>query len=292
MLLSKHESSGFNRHSLGSAFIALRQCAGELAPGEQRAGLRCPFCGGGSHRESSLSLTRANEVEALYYCHRASCGRSGRVACWGFRLPAEPNEMGDSTEPLKPPRKLYTGTPKELGEQWSAYLVQRFGLSKEETDWAGWQEDTNSGDLNCPIFDSKAVRIGTHTRKFPQSGNALAPKARTYFTGLNGGPAWFQRHGNLSPIVVVEDVISALKVSRHFTAVALLGTHLSTESLLSISSTRAEIILALDKDATNKAFGYQKKYGLYAPIKVAVLERDLKVCDDEEILERISKAVG
>jgi len=39
----------------------------------------CPFCGGGRSKDEAFYITRLNHY-ALYVCHRATCGKRGRLA--------------------------------------------------------------------------------------------------------------------------------------------------------------------------------------------------------------------
>lgn len=286
--MSNYASKGTSQ---SASWAELRRLASDLAPGEQRAGLRCIFCGGGSSKEHSLSLSRISDSEALYCCHRASCGKSGRVACWGFRL--EPSEGSTNTaDRRKQASPVYNGTVHNVASGWNAFLLQRYGLREEETTRAGWGQDLDTGGLVIPIFDRRAVRIGTELRKSYLSNVSVGPKTKLYFNETSNRPGWYRTITPGGPVVLVEDAISALKVSRHFSTVALFGTHLNHERLSDILEEGCrDIIIALDKDATEKAFNYQRKFGIYGNFKVAILENDLKYEDDDRINEIITKAI-
>jgi hypothetical protein len=88
--------------------------------------------------------------------------------------------------------------------------------------------------------------------------------------------------------VLVEDVISATKIahlpiflsrsSRKYAGIALLGTDLNTEKVKDIlAAGYNKVIIALDPDATSKAFKLQKEYGLFfSSLEVRVLPEDPK----------------
>ncbi len=59
------------------------------------------------------------------------------------------------------------------------------------------------------------------------------------------------------------------------------------QDLLAVSN---EIVLALDQDATAKAFEYQKEFSIYGNFRVAQLEQDLKYESEERIWDIIQSA--
>jgi DNA primase len=88
--------------------------------------------------------------------------------------------------------------------------------------------------------------------------------------------------GNSDNCLVVEDCPSACSVSNLATGVALMGTTLLNEHIDVIKKFRKAYV-ALDKDATSKAYMMVRKLRNYVPTKLIVLNKDLK---DMEIGER------
>lgn len=270
-------------------YVHLRELAGSLQIGETRR-LRCPFCEGGTSRENSFSLSRTSDAECLYCCFRATCSRSGRLACPGFRLTSDTSDSSPRSK-RQASIRVFTGRTVALEKEWLSNLSDAYGIFPDEAIREGWKQAVEDGSLVCPIRGPDAVPRGILTRsrtpKYP--GEKTHSKLYPQTDGVRQG--WFRRAGiSHSPVVVVEDVISALKVSRQFTAVALLGTHLDQDRLDEIVSVSKIVVLALDNDATEKAIGYQKKFGLQAEIKVAMLEKDLKYESDERIAYIIKQA--
>ena len=106
-------------------------------------------------------------------------------------------------------------------------------------------------------------------------------------------PKWFNYNKNNIPFtcgdddtaVVVEDCASACAVSPVHTGVALLGTSLKDEYALYLSKNFKKVIIALDRDATKKAFDLSKGLRYLIDTDVKVLEEDLKYLDDTKIKE-------
>lgn len=275
---------------------ALAEYASGMESGTTRSGLRCPFCNGGRTRENSLSLTRNSEIEILYCCHRASCSNSGVVDENGFRLIGSSGENSNSPSRRARDQQVETmprGKLLGLGERWLSYLDSSYKICEEEVQAWGWLEDSGSGELWMPIRNSRGIRTGAVIRKPPFQEYPLGPKAKFALIEIGASAAWFvTRILQGAPLVLVEDMFSACKVSRHYNVVSLNGSHISLERITECLDTRpSKIVIALDKDATLKAFMFQKQFGLYGNLKVAVLDRDLKWCDDSEIKERIEGAV-
>lgn len=274
-------------------FIELRELAAELPVGSSASGLVCVFCRGGSSRESSFSITRTQEDSFLYCCHRASCGKSGRMACWGFRISSEGSNPKDQERKL-PSVRVCPYKLQPLDSTWLSYLSVTFGLGKAElVDWAAWSQTVETGQLVVPLRDRHQIRRGCECRDPPWDLNRPhgRSKARIFYELPERGPNFFLRENiEPSPIVVVEDALSALKVSRLYSGAALHGTNLNRDSLDQLMEVSKSIVLALDEDATLKSFEYQKQYNLYCDFKVAVLDRDLKYEDDAKIKEIVESA--
>lgn len=89
-------------------------------------------------------------------------------------------------------------------------------------------------------------------------------------------------------VLLVEDVVSAMRAADFIPAVALLGCNLSLEKLMEILKVTDDIYLALDRDATGKALAFQRMYSFVAPeMKVIPLDYDLKNLADKQIEEKL-----
>lgn len=114
------------------------------------------------------------------------------------------------------------------------------------------------------------------------------PKADT-FMELHEPQQSFYRHYSAQPrpLIVVEDQLSALKAYAHgYDAVALLGTpyvkgtgfqYADRVAEIAREAGEAEVIVALDADATVESLHFVKKWGgAFKKIRAAILDRDLK----------------
>ena len=88
-------------------------------------------------------------------------------------------------------------------------------------------------------------------------------------------------------LIIVEDIISAWKAVTYLDdtdAMPLLGTSLSTNNLNKIWDTYQSVIIALDKDATDKAISMSRRIFVGVDkCKVVALELDIKDMTIEEI---------
>ena len=97
----------------------------------------------------------------------------------------------------------------------------------------------------------------------------------------------------MSPTVLVEDILSAIKVSivgkqleRPVNAVAILGTHMTDTMAQEIRSKSSDIMFMLDNDAITKAAELVKKYSLlFNSTRIIFPDRDPKDTSYSELLE-------
>ncbi len=281
--------------SENNAFIQLRHFAATVENGTTER-TECPWCGGGADHERAFAVTRTSEAEALYKCHRASCGRSGRFPVWGFRLRQisdNSKQVSDSTSEERKsftPR-LHTCDTFELGDEWAAELLDLYEIGRDEANRAGWRVEVNSGNLVCQVRSPLGVVRGVEVRRSKmQVPHVSSPKTKSYRVLDEPWMGWY-RTISTGPIILVEDAISALKVSRHFQVVCLHGSHIALEMLLEaleIAGIKQSLVLALDKDATSKALKFIVEWRFLAPnFRAVPLEQDLKYVSDKEILARL-----
>lgn len=96
---------------------------------------------------------------------------------------------------------------------------------------------------------------------------------------------WFTSPNSAEPVVLVEDVLSALKVSRQFVSVSLMGSHVSLDAMMEVCKYSDQIVLCLDRDATKNAFDLKKRFMFICPqLRVVPLPgKDLKYIPDRDI---------
>lgn len=274
---------------MSNAFIQLRHHCATLEVGTTDRSFLCPWCGGGGDKEKAFAVTRTSEAAAKYICHRASCGRHGRIAVWGFRLEQALDPSAKTGKSFTP--RLYTGNTGKLGEEWYTELLERYQIEGGEADRNGWLVDLGSGRLVCPILSPLGVVRGVELRRpKDQVPFESYPKTKSYRFCDEPWLAWYRKPESPTT-VLVEDHISALKVFRHFQVVCLHGSHISLEMALEIIGVvgNKDVVVALDADATAKALAFIAKNRFLAPnFRAVTLSKDLKYSTDEEI-ERICK---
>jgi hypothetical protein len=135
-----------------------------------------------------------------------------------------------------------------------------------------------------PVRNPDTYTRGWVARAAP--GATLEPKAISYQDNPDKPwLGWYRPALKGQPIkgaILVEDHWSAMRISQdcpEWTAIALMGTHLSYEAAREIGLTSpSKVVIALDKDATQTAFKMQKKYALMfsCPTQALPLGMDFK----------------
>lgn len=238
----------------------------------------CPFCGGGSSREKSLSITLDDSGVLLWKCFRASCGKGGKKLLWGIcqDYASRPKKLG----------KTFTGLLEPLSKTQVELIGETYGLDIPNS----WRSAPEYSRLYIPVIGPRGEERGAILRTLP--GSELSPKTLTFKHCFDEPwQSWGHCHtgrpfDNHLPPVIVEDMFSAAKVQQSgIPSICLLGTHLSLDKVREIVSYYPEAVLALDKDAYEKAVGYAGTFRHLIGLKVWKLELDLKYVSSDRIRE-------
>jgi hypothetical protein len=117
-----------------------------------------------------------------------------------------------------------------------------------------------------------------------RSLNPGGTKALTY----GEGPSWYLNHDE-KPIWLVEDIPSAVRAAKYVNAVALLGTRISDDAAMELSSHSSGVVIALDQDATKVSFKLYNQYrGLWKRTRIQPLKKDLKNMTEAELKELLT----
>ena len=115
-------------------------------------------------------------------------------------------------------------------------------------------------------------------------------KALTYIDEGEVPISWYKHQDKTQPLILVEDIPSAVRAAKYVSSVALLGTHLGIdriEEIVQQNFTRVRI--ALDQDATEKAFRHLRKWGaFFNEVDVLPLPKDLKDMTEDELIKVIT----
>jgi hypothetical protein len=165
--------------------------------------------------------------------------------------------------------------------------LKKYGLTSDEIDKAewGWSESTQM--LIIPFFDGEYNVIGWQGRYFPTQ------KVKCYTEGnVNDILALFESDVQSDAVCVVEDCVSAVKVSRYVDSVALLGSHLSLTKAVRLSRLYRNLYIWLDSDKVKEAHKFQQRYkSLFDNVFVIFTKLDPKENTYKDIKEALDANV-
>lgn len=264
---------------------------------EQTERFLCPCCEGGSSRERSLSITRRSSTEAFFNCFRAKCGLGGgHIALYqsddGSVLKARSR---------KPTTNQVTHNLTGLDRDVVEFFMSKYHMTPAQLAYGRFRT-TFDRRIYMPIFDPNRLNRGGAVRKYKelyQGRRELSsiPKTLNYFTPDSDRicASWYyrlrSRRKSSRNLVVVEDIVSATRLTDYVDAVSLMGTALSDDKQKEIKRQRySKIYLALDEDATIKALRMKRACSLYLPnLDVLPLSRDFKDMTPEQMEETLNE---
>lgn len=227
----------------------------------------CLFCGGGSRKERSFALTR-NNVGLLYYCHRATCGKNGIVGHLGV---GQIRESGIGNKQHK--FRQYKGELSEVADSVRSDYLGKYGITKQECTEQGIRFAKTISRIYFPIYDYRGFQYGENLKAI-----STEQKPKTLINRWTDGPLihWPLGQKMVEVLVLVEDQVSAIKLSKICTTASLLGTNLKEEGLSLFRKIGiTKIILMMDGDeagykATSKLnnmlSSFFKVYTSYLPL--------------------------
>jgi len=238
--------------------------------------INCPVCGG----NNTLSVSNLG-TKIVYFCFRAACHTRGASqispsikALEHSFTPKKVRSEPFSTDeflfiPNSANKETLTSTIKKYNS-WPAYNDRRADI----------RYDPKRNRLVFIIYDGrKKTPQGAIGRTFckTQCPTIHRKKAKWYRYGDSTIPFTCKRRkgGGNSVLIIVEDCFSACAASIVADSAALLGTYLN-ESYIPIFSRYSQLIIALDKDASEGALKMQRKLQFYTDTKVVYLTEDIK----------------
>jgi hypothetical protein len=191
---------------------------------------------------------------------------------------------------LREPR-VYEGTYEALDPAAREFLFKRFDLSWAPSRYVG----VNAlGQYVFKLHDSLQRLRGYQVRlqRWDRPVNPDYPKASTYMLSPDAPVQSFYTPvppfgWHDSPVVLVEDPMSALKVAQAgLQAVALMGVALTMDKVREVATLRRPVIFAYDKDATKDAIFHIRTWGVaFYKTQLLMLERDIKDLPSAEVTE-------
>ncbi len=230
----------------------------------------CPIC---FNKNTFSALNTGTEV--IYNCFHADCNIKGRAR----------SELS---------KKLFNEVEKQK-EPEIFYYRNHWEENLENKDY---REYVTHYDLQDYY---EVMRYDRHTHRavflVKKEDKLVDAVGRALYK--NKKPKWY-RYGNSGypfvagkndTAILVEDVVSALTLSRFCTGIALLGTNL-LQSHIDVLKQYKRVGIALDKDASKKAVKLVDDLSLNLNIKFLLLEEDIKEMLDEDIkklVDRVNK---
>ena len=160
--------------------------------------------------------------------------------------------------------------------------LRKYSITFSEIIQFGIMSSKSHG-LLLPIFNKNSEVLFFVNRPFKDG----------YAKSLDNGKKPFvvfphrkeQRH--VSTVVVVEDYVSAIRVSRYFNCLPLFGSNLSTAILLRLKKQFDHVIVWLDPDKTREAIKQALRYSTVVQTSVIRSEADPKETADEQIINLV-----
>ena len=243
-----------------------------IPDGEIDMRLDCPFC-----NHINTLIIRRESSDLLWYCFHASCSirgkHEGKMSMQQIyeTVVNQKNTENKSTANFKLPASFISiHSEKKCLE----YLKKNNCLHAKEKGTAKFFYDVKQHRIVF-IINQKDRVVGAIGR------------------GLNAQvyPKWFIYGEKSYPFIcgdndigiLVEDCASACAVSSLYSGIALMGTNLPDSYIPVLKKKFKKVIVALDRDATAKAFDISNQLRYYVESEVKILEEDLKYYDTETI---------
>lgn len=232
---------------------------------------RCPLC---SHT-NTLSVT--NDLgKLLYFCYSASCEARGSLL------------SGLSDED----RRSILANRRAVEPEWSGWpdFITPIEYHPDALNWLAQWHITGSM-TNGLLYDIRQDRVIFTTADINGkcsggTGRSITGKKPKWVVYGSGRHPYQSVNSTNSNCVVVEDCISALRLSPFVSGVALQGTVLKDEHIPFLMD-YTHVKLALDLDASTKALKMREELNMFVPTKVILLTKDIKNFTDEEIRTNI-----
>lgn len=250
-----------------------------LMVGESRR-LNCPECG----HNKTFSVTNEDGT-LMWNCFHADCAEKGR----GNRRITRDNSDNILSILSKNTHKETTSCPEvpfEKPKSWSRVIPPRgldyVNLVNTSGRYDDIYFDVQRDRLVYPIYDT----LGLLRDGVGRTMTGQRPKWYRY----GNYPGGF-RIGTSDIAFVVEDVPSAVSISEWVSGYALLGTSLRDRHIQELSTYR-KVVVALDKDATDKSLTFMRALNSVVPTGILILDKDLKTLGDNERERTVRSAIA
>ena len=251
----------------------------DLAEGEQ-VHINHEECEAGIDTKRRLYIKRKNDG-LLFYCHH--CCKSGSYSEAKFRsleaIKGNTKHASSSSATLSLPAD-YEASITSWPTRARAW-VYRYGITDEEITKYGIGYSARERRVILPSWED-GVLLGYQTRKIFDEDTG--PKYTTYHHKKNF--VWKDLTNTNGVLVICEDVLSAIKLRRYYSSMALLSTHLHKCNYHYLFKYE-QILIYLDNNNPEvklKALSMKKELEMYLPsVSIINIERDPKQLSNEEL---------
>ena len=258
----------------------------ELDLGETTRDAQCPFC---LKQNGDFAVTRV-EDGLLYKCFRLVCDSRRFV----------PSNMGkwysSGTHSARKNINLeqcpFESFITKLNDEQINYLKNKFNLSIEELILNKIKWCTKTERIIYPILSKNGNIKGYVSRYYKELSNKKydGVKSRTYWVNRNENyynvSFPYCEHEFDNVIILVEDIVSSIRVARHVPSIALLSNSIPKNAMNFLS--KNNVIIVLDNDATAHALKIKQKYSLFfKSCQVIPVDKDPKNMTDKEVIKNI-----
>lgn len=235
-----------------------------LHAGESKR-MDCPVCG----HKGTFSVTNTG-TDLLWNCFHAACTSRGRKGL-GITRETAPNIFRLNTPPIPKEPQEFTKPPswtRRLPNGATTYFTTVHTTGR----YPHLYHDVRQNRAVYGIYSPEGVLVDGVGRTLEGS----RPKWYRY-GNYSGGFIW----GTSPTAIIVEDVPSAVSISDWVTGYALMGTQLRDDHIGELSRFD-HVVVALDRDATDKALVILRTLSQVVSCGLLMLDRDFKSIGEEE----------
>lgn len=171
---------------------------------------------------------------------------------------------------------------KQIGVKGWTWLKKYGILNKETLNWY-WSESKQW--LLFPILEEHGIISVWQARNFDEQ--RPKPKALT----VGGVSDVLMLHGSGEPVILVEDILSAVKVGRVCTAMPLFGSNVPLKTLVRLADRYKRLGIWLDADMAQKSMraAMRARQLGFDVTRTIITEADPKEHSDKEIQEIVTR---
>lgn len=169
--------------------------------------------------------------------------------------------------------------------------LKKYGLLDKEIQQANLGWSTAYKMLIFPFINENKTLLAWQGRFFPKQ----KPKCVTFgdmslvLPVVQAPP---KTKIKVDSIVIVEDVVSSLKVGRYVDTMALIGSNVDLNKLITLSYKYKHLYIWLDSDKMRSAHAFKTRYKvLFDNVFIVFTEKDPKELSNHQILEALGNAI-